>query len=117
MATMKATTYTGLARVLGSSTEARIGHNTTAEREGQEIVVRLHGHAIVRLLADDTVCIRDADYTTVTTYDRLKAFLPAGWRVYRRSGDGWAENSKGARMVVHGQRWLRLESGGYGYPE
>ena len=117
MATMKATTYTAASRLLGSRSEVEVGNNTTAERSGDEIVVRLHGHAIIRLLADDTVCVRDCGYVTTTTYDRLNRFAPAGWRLRRTGGGGYAEALRGARLVVHGDRWLRLESGGYGYPE
>lgn len=115
MATLKATTYTAADRLLGDRSEVVIGNNTTAERDGSEIVVRLYGHAIVRLLADGGVCVRDCDHTTTTTYDRLKQFVPAGWKVARTSGYGHAVSVKGARMVIHGMDWLRLDAGGYGY--
>lgn len=117
MATMKSTTYAGIDRLIGSADSVVIGHNTRAYRDGTDIVIRLWATDIVRLHDDRNVSVRDGDYTTVTTYDRLKQFAPNGWKVYRRNGDGWAESIRGARMVVHGDRWLRLEDGGYGYPD
>ena len=53
MARLKASTFFDLHRLLGNRQSVKIGNNTTAEREGDlltpAIVVRLHGHEIVRL--------------------------------------------------------------------
>ena len=42
-------TYHDLDAYLGSRHARTIAHNTTAERDGRDIIVRLHGNAIARL--------------------------------------------------------------------
>ena len=90
MARLKATTWGGLNTILGTRPNDRIviGNNTTAEYVESEmpnqrdILIRLHGHAIVRLEPDDgqrdgsgPVNFTMAGYGTVTTRDRINQFI------------------------------------------
>ena len=62
MARLLATNYADLDRLMGTRQVVRIGHNTTAERDVDEIIVRLHGHPIVSLQPD---CVAQRDYVQV----------------------------------------------------
>ncbi len=89
MARLKASTFFDLHRLLGDRQSMKIGNNTTAEREGDlltpMIVVRLHGHEIVRLTSE-SVSVSLAGYGTVTTRERVNHFLqPHGYYVAQRS--------------------------------
>ena len=90
MARLKATTWGGLNTILGTRPNDRIviGNNTTAEYVESEmpnqrdILIRLHGHAIVRLEPDDgqrdgsgPVNFTMAGYGTATTRDRINQFI------------------------------------------
>ena len=111
MAQLKATTYRGLSDLVGPpdvnekiGVPVKIGHNTTAERTGSalpSILVRLHGHPIVRLWASGRVDWTLAGYGTVTTRERVNQFLPPHrgvgqtdhvqvWRAW--GGEGVREN-------------------------
>lgn len=80
-------TYHALDAYLGSRRARTIAHNTTAERDGRDIIVRLHGNEIARL-CPRSVSVRDAGWQTPTTKDRLNRILePCGARIEQR---GWA---------------------------
>jgi hypothetical protein len=51
-----------------------------------DIVVSLHGHDIVKLHGDGSVSFTMAGWPTVTTKDRVNAFLPGGFRVFHENG-------------------------------
>ena len=81
MAQLKGTTFSRLASLLGERSVMTIGNNTTAERDGGAILIRLHGHAIVRLHEDSdelgNVDFTLAGYGTVTTRERVNQFTRA----------------------------------------
>ena len=85
----------------------KIGHNTTAERDDDEIVVRLHGHPIVSL-QPDCVMFTLAGYGTVTTRERVNQFIrPLGHYVAQRDylqvhGDGDGERH------LDPYKWVRV---------
>ena len=77
-------TYAEIDAYLGSRHARTIANNTTAERDGQHIIVRLHGNAIARL-CPRSVRVSDAGWQTVTTKDRLNRILePYGSRIAQR---------------------------------
>lgn len=93
MAKLKATTYQGLVSEVFKGYDVpnferkKIGHNTTAEyipngMFGRDIVIRLHGHQIVRL-GRNAVHFTLAGYNTVTTRERVNQFIPG--RVYTKN--------------------------------
>jgi hypothetical protein len=83
--TMKATTFAGLASKIGTKTgTVKIGHNTTAERDGEAIAVRYHGHRIVTMMPGATI-LEDAGYRTTTTKARLNLFAPAGVSIFQKA--------------------------------
>lgn len=61
------------------------------------VIITLHGHAIVRMYAGGTVQVRHCGYPTVTTFDRIKRFLPNGFTCTRQGGD--------PRLLHNGQRF------------
>jgi hypothetical protein len=108
MAKMRATTHAGLDRIIGDRRRAvTIGNNTTAERGGAVIVVRLHGHPIVTLHPSGGVELSDCGWWTVTTRDRLNSFTPhprAGVfqhrnRRYLRTADGIQHEWTGTALL------------------
>ena len=66
MAQLKGTTFSRLASLLGERSAMTIGNNTTAERDGGAILIRLHDHAIVRL-HEDSDELGNVDFTPVIT--------------------------------------------------
>lgn len=93
--TMQATTFHGIARLIGSRTDrVTIGHNTTAERDGAAIVVRYHGHAIVAM-TPDMIALDDCGYMTATTKTRLNLFAPAGVSIWQKAHRWWISTGQG----------------------
>ena len=84
-----------------------LGNNTTAtwDWENDTVTVRLHGHAIVRIHEDDSVDIRHCGCVTATTFDRLRRFVPAGYRVSRKGGMGALTNAYSTRGI-YGLEWV-----------
>lgn len=117
MARLRTTTYEGAVKLLGDRHErVTIGNNTTIESDWfttdehgvneRIVIVRLHGHAIVRLSADG-VAVRDCGYVTTTTYDRINAFLLPGYRAGYKQGRGFVRNAgTGNREAVESDAWL-----------
>jgi hypothetical protein len=99
-------------RVIGNNTTIEV--NTYSDEDyGTEpvILVRLHGHGIVLLFANGDVAVRDCGYVTTTTYDRINAFLPAGYGASRRGGSGTLINRRtNERQAISGQQWVRVAS-------
>ena len=63
-------------------TKARIVKRNTFERqENNETIIRLHATDIVRKLADGSVILYSGGWKTVTTKDRMKVHLPAGYHI------------------------------------
>ena len=88
MAKLSATTYAGLAEVLGNRDHVTIGKNTVARYDDDDIVVSLHGHDIVRLdPAAEQVSFTLAGWDTVTTRQRVNSFLGRDARVHREGGE------------------------------
>lgn len=83
------TTYGGLLNYLGDRSRRVLCHNTAVELHRGFVAITLHGHRICELYPDGTVFVDDCGYTTTTTYDRIKRFLPQGWKVQRRYGVGY----------------------------
>lgn len=85
MTKLKGTTWEELDKVLFRSKNkpALIGNNTVAERDpdNSNIIVRLHGNAIVVLSDDGDIEISLSGWNTVTTRERVNQFLPAKVRV------------------------------------
>jgi hypothetical protein len=95
---------------LGSRSTVTLAHNTKAHRDGDDVAISLHGHLIVILHADDAVSVRHAGWPTVTTFDRIKRFVPAGWGVTRQGGSPRAyRNRDGAEVAIDSTGWLRLD--------
>jgi len=74
-------------------------NNTTARLDTlgmvPVIIISLHGHDIVRMYRNDNVQVRHCGYPTVTTFDRIKRFLPARFSVTRQGGN--------PRLLLDGQ--------------
>lgn len=98
MAKLIATDFAGLDRALGNREARTIGNNTTAERDGADIVVRLHGHSIAVLAADGHVRFSLAGYPTVTTRERVNQLLPTG-RVFQSGGVQFLARSNGNEPI------------------
>ena len=92
--TMSATTFGELARKIGTSDDAvKIGHNTTAERDGESIAVRYHGH-VIATFSPVGVILTDAGYMTATTKTRLNIFAPPGVAIFAKSHE-WFVSIRG----------------------
>lgn len=98
-------TYAEIDAYLGNKHARTIAHNTTAERDGRNIIVRLHGHKIATV-TPTWVSVSDAGWQTPTTKDRLNRILaPYGARIEQRDWtwslcrDGRAESWTGAAIV------------------
>ena len=88
-------TYASIARKIGTREDAvKIGHNTTAERDGRAIVVRYHGHEIARMTAE-TILLTDAGYRTATTKTRLNLLAPAGVSIFQRAHEWFVSTREG----------------------
>jgi len=87
-------TYHALDAYLGSRRARTIAHNTTAERDGRDIIVRLHGNAIARL-CPRSVSVSDAGWRTSTTKDRLNRILaPYGARIAQHEYQWYYESGR-----------------------
>lgn len=103
------TTHAGIIALLGDRSTVTIAHNTKAHAYGDDVAVSLHDHLIAILHVDGDVSIRHAGWPTVTTFDRLKRFVPAGWGVSRQGGSPRAfRNRDGLTVPVFGSEWVRL---------
>ena len=111
MAKLKATTYQSLVADVFKGYDVpnferkKIGHNTTAEyipngMFGRDIVIRLHGHGIVRL-EREAVNFTLAGYNTVTTRERVNQFIPG--RVYTKNFVPYLDDE-----VIDPYEWYRL---------
>lgn len=68
-------TYSDLDEYLSKKQERPLAHNTRVRREGDDIVVRLHGTDIVFLKPDGAVTLNSGGWQTPTTKERLNLFL------------------------------------------
>ena len=103
------TTHRAAVAVLGDRDTVTIANNTKAHAYGDDVTISLHGHLIVILHADDTVSVRHAGWPTVTTFDRIKRFLPAGWGATRQGGTPRVFNTRvGVDTPIYGTEWVRL---------
>ena len=65
----------------------KIANNTyLVRRDSDEIAVRLHATDVLTFFADGRIRVNTGGYHTVTTVDRINAFLPGPWRVSRHRG-------------------------------
>ena len=79
MAQYKATfdSFTGADGFLGSRKAARVGHNTSVERRGDDrIAVRYHYTDVVTYNRDGSVILDNGGWATNTTRERLRSFSP-----------------------------------------
>lgn len=111
LATMP-TTWAALTSKVGTGSDVRIGHNTTATYapSGNEpaYVIALHGHSIVRVFASK-VAVRHCGWVSVTTFDRIRRFLPAGWSAGFAGGDPHVRNYRtGERHAVDSSEWVAV---------
>lgn len=97
MAKLTATTYQSLVNLhhRRSKSTVRIGNNTISEFDGDEVVIRLHGHEIITLHHTGLVRFSLAGFPTVTTRDRINQFLPAGFRLYQSNWEQLVSNPAG----------------------
>ena len=127
MAKLKATTHRDLVRNVfrgydhENEVQFKIGHNTTAEfvpHDGslfkRDILIRLHGHAIVRLEPDDgmldgsgPVNFTLAGYGTTTTRERVNQFINCDFcgnrKVYQKRGIQYLDD-----MPIYTDEWYRI---------
>ena len=71
-------------KALGDSDSKVIGNNTKLKRLGNDIVVTLHGHRVVRYKKNGAVKISSAGYKTSTTKDRLNRYTDNKTSVVQR---------------------------------
>jgi len=107
MATLKATTYTELDRLLAGDFERVIGNNTRCHCDGDVFVITLHRNEIVRVHPDH-VEFTLAGWNTVTTRERVNQFLPRGASV--NTHDYVAHLSRWDADAEHGYREGEAES-------
>jgi hypothetical protein len=85
------TTFPAIVEAMHGKDHVTLCNNTVAyltEDLGFPVVIiALHGHAIVRIYQGGTVQVRHCGYPTVTTFDRIKRFLPEGFTATRQGGD------------------------------
>jgi hypothetical protein len=95
------TTFASIVEAMRGKDHVALCNNTVAyltnEGESPVVIVALHGHAIVRIWNNGTVDVRHCGYPTVTTFDRIKRFLPTGYTATRQGGD--------PRIMRAGSRW------------
>lgn len=61
--------------------------------------VRLHNTDVLRFLADGS-CVADAShFHTLTTRERMNAYLPKGWHIHVRQGTWWWDNQRWPRTL------------------
>ena len=112
MAKLKATTYQSLVTNVFKGFDVenfvtrKIGNNTTAEFVPSEffkrdILIRLHGHPIVRL-EKEAVNFTLAGYNTVTTRERVNQFIPG--RVYTKNFVPYLDDE-----VIESDVWYLLD--------
>lgn len=69
------TSYAEADTRLGTRQARKIANNTTLERHGECIALRLHSTVIVSWTPDDVVMLNSGGYRTVTTKARMNAAL------------------------------------------
>lgn len=88
MAALKIATndYAELNDFLGSKNEKKIGHNTVARRNGEDIEIVLHWTAIVVVKPGNSVVLNSGGYRSATTKERINQFLPSGVSLFQKAG-------------------------------
>lgn len=85
------TTFGGIVEAMRGKDNVTLCNNTraylTEDMGFPMVLITLHGHAIVRMYPGGTVQVRHCGYPTVTTFDRIKRFLPAGFGCTRQGGN------------------------------
>ena len=65
----------------------KLANNTyLVRRDADEVVVRLHSTDVLTFFADGRIRVDTGGYHTITTVDRINAFLPRPWHVSRHRG-------------------------------
>lgn len=77
----------------------KVANNTYAERRGARIAIRLHATDVVTY-AEDVITMNTGGWYTVTTKDRINAFLPSGWRIASEKGTWYLH-----KLPWGGSRW------------
>lgn len=86
------TSYEEARKFLGGRDERNIANNTrlrdaTSNEDGQHlgaVAVRLHSTDVLTYCASGWLILNSGGYRTVTTKERLNAFLPRSIRVYQK---------------------------------
>lgn len=87
--------------ILAGASSRTIANNTTLSIAGDGgFTIRLHGHAIIHILADGSFVISSCGFRTATTKQRLNALTPA--RVYQRDGDWLIAHPGGPQFFADG---------------
>lgn len=116
MAKMLYTTWQELENQFNTKVRVPCCNNTLAYRmDSNRIFVVLHNKPIITLMSNNVVAIRTMGRPTVTTFDRLRQVVPAGWQTSRRGGCPLA-TFNGKSTPIDAYEWLLLhESGAFKY--
>jgi len=83
-------------QALGNKDSKTIGNNTKlVRRNPSTIVVKLHGHVVVKYNSSGETLVSSAGYKTKTTKDRINRYTPSGFNVRQRDGVWYASTPDG----------------------
>lgn len=94
------TSYGEAAEVLGSRDDLKIANNTTLERIGCTIGVRLHQTVVVSFGVSGDVYLNSGGWQTTTTKERINRYLPAGVSLQTVRGTWQVTDRRGGKAVV-----------------
>lgn len=81
---------------LGGSNSKTIGNNTKlVRRNPSTIVVKLHGHVVVKYKSTGDTFVSSAGYESKTTKDRINRYTPSAFNVRQRDGVWYANTPDG----------------------
>lgn len=118
MAKMLYTTWQELDEQLTGVGKVHVCNNTIAHRlDADRIFVALHDKIIITLMSNNVVAIRTMGWASMTTFDRFRQVVPAGWRTSRRGG--WPVATFNDKSTpIETLEWLLLhESGHFKYTD
>lgn len=80
--------YEKLARdMTGRNKDSRkVGNNTYKVRRDDAIAIRLHQTDVVTVFPDDSIKLDSGGWRTVTTKERMNAWLPTPWHLWTEKG-------------------------------
>lgn len=81
-------------RALGDKDSRVIGNNTKlVRRNPSTIVVKLHGHPVVKYKSSGRTFVSSAGYKTDTTKDRINRYTPRGVSVVQRDFEWYLKHN------------------------